>query len=53
MLSLQNGQLMYQGVVRNKDPRVCAIAAVGMFAMSLYSIMGLEFPDLVGEDRSW
>jgi hypothetical protein len=53
LIDLQNGQLMYQGVIRHKDARMCAIAADGMFKMALYTEMGWEFPDLLGEDRSW
>lgn len=50
---VQNGQLTYQAMIRHKDPRMCAVAAVGLFHMGLFSIMGYEFPDLLGEDKSW
>lgn len=50
---LQNGQLMYQGLIPHKDPRLCAVAAVGLFHMGLYSVLGWELPDLTGEDQSW
>jgi hypothetical protein len=52
-LMLQNGNQNYQGVIRHKDPRLCAIAADGLFHIALYSVFGWGFPDFLGEDRSW
>lgn len=51
--NLQNGQMEYQGVIRHKDPRMCAIAANGIYHMALYSILGFDFPNLLGNDNSW
>lgn len=53
LTALQNGNLDYQGVIRHKDPRMCAIAANGIYHMAMYTTLGFDFPDFLGDDNSW
>jgi hypothetical protein len=52
-LSTQNGQVLYTGVVRHKDPRRCPIAADGLWQVFRFTFGGQEFPDFNGDPEPW
>jgi hypothetical protein len=53
MLCLQNGQLMYYCHLRHADPRVCPVAADGMFQLLRFGVKGQPFPDFSGSEADW
>jgi hypothetical protein len=53
VLHQQNGQVLYTGMVRHKEPWRCPIAADGLWQIFRYDIMGEEFPDFNGELELW
>lgn len=50
---VQNGQLLYNGVVRHIDPRRCPVAADGLYQLWRFTFENQEFPDFNGDPELW
>lgn len=51
-MPLQNGQLNYYCHLHHADPRVCPVAADGLFQLVRFGVKGQPFPDFVGNNEA-